>query len=293
VLKYSVFLGCTIPARQVNYEQSARKVSEALGIELVEAEYGCCGFPVEPIDETKALAMAAVNLKLAEETGLPVVTLCSACGEMLNKAKKLLGDDDVAKNVNKVLQKSLNTSYGGESPEVLHFARMLYETYGLDRLRAKVVKPLKGLRIATHPGCHYVRPKELFEEFDDPEFPVSLDRLVEATGAEAVDYVGKTDCCGGGVLAVSESTSKAMTGKKLETLSQLGLDALVLVCPFCGIMYDKYQRTLEAELEKQYGLPVLYYTQLLGLALGIPPDELGFDVNTVPVDGLLEKVSKL
>jgi heterodisulfide reductase subunit B len=292
-LKYSVFLGCTIPARQVNYEQSARKVSEALGIELVEAGYGCCGFPVEPIDETKALAMAAFNLKLAEEAGLPVVTMCSACGEMLNKAKKLLDNEDIAKNVNKVLEKSLDTSYGGEATEVIHFARMLYETYGLEKLKKKVKKPLNGIRVATHPGCHYVRPKELFEEFDDPEFPVSLDRLVEATGAEAVDYIGKTDCCGGGILAVSESTSKAMTGKKLETLSQLGLDALVLVCPFCAIMYDKYQRTLEAELEKQYGLPVLYYTQLLGLALGIPPGELGFDVNTVPVDALLGKVSKL
>ena len=282
-MRYSVFLGCTIPARQVNYEQSARKVSEALGIDLVEAGYGCCGFPVEPIDETKALAMAAFNLKLAEEAGLPVVTMCSACGEMLQRT--------LAESA--VLEKSLDTSYGGEAPEVIHFARMLYETYGLEKLKQMVKKPLKGLRVATHPGCHYVRPKELFEEFDDPEFPVSLDRLVEATGAEAVDYVGKTDCCGGGVLAVSESTSKAMTGKKLETLSHLGLDALVLVCPFCGIMYDKYQRTLEAELGKQYGLPVLYYPQLLGLALGIDPGELGFDVNTVPVDGLLEKVSKL
>ena len=292
MLKYSIFLGCTIPARQVNYEQSVRKVSDVLGIELVEAEYGCCGFPVESIDETKALAMAAVNLKLAEEKGAPVVTMCSACGEMLNKAKKLLNEEDVVKNVNKILQKSLDTSYGEESPDVLHFARMLYEIYGLEKLKKMVNKPLKGLRVATHPGCHYVRPKELFEEFDDPEFPVSLDQLVEVTGAEAVDYIGKTDCCGGGILAVSESTSKAMTGKKLETLTQLGLDALVLVCPFCGIMYDKYQRTLEAELEKQYGLPVLYYPQLLGLALGIDPSDLGFDVNTVQLDSLLEKVSK-
>ncbi|MBN2336847.1 CoB--CoM heterodisulfide reductase iron-sulfur subunit B family protein [Candidatus Bathyarchaeota archaeon] len=292
-MKYSLFLGCTIPARQVNYERSVRKVCEALGVELVDADYGCCGFPIEPVDETKALAMAAVNLMKAAETGLPVVTMCSACGEMLVKAEKLLGDEGVVKDVNKVLQKSLGMSYGGQKPPVHHFARMLYETYGLDKISEQVVKPLKGLRIATHPGCHYVRPKELYGEFDDPEFPVSLDRLVEATGAEAVDYVGKTDCCGGGILAVSERTSKAMTGKKLETLKPLGLDALVLICPFCGIMFDKYQRTLEEELETSYGLPVLYYSQLLGLALGIDPDELGFDVNAAPAGGLLEKVSKL
>ena len=151
-----------------------------------------------------------------------------------------------------------------------------------------MVRPL-NLKIATHPGCHYVRPKEFFQEFDDPEFPVSLDKLVEATGAEAVEYIGKTDCCGGGLLAVNENIAKAMTAKKLNTL-QGKADAIVLACPFCGIMFDKYQKTLEEELETTYGIPVLYVTQLLGLALGVPPDDLGFDVNTVPVEELLEKV---
>lgn len=291
-MKYSIFLGCTIPARQPNYEISVRKTCEALGIELAEADYGCCGFPVEAINQDKALAMSAMNLMKAEESGLPMMTLCSACGEMLNNALYLLENDGVQGDVNKVLAK-LETSYNGEHPEVLHYARMLYTEYGLEKLASKIKKPLKGIKVATHPGCHYVRPKKLFQEFDDPEFPVSLDKLVEATGAESVDYKGKTDCCGGGILAVAESTAKAMTAKKLNTLSELELDALVLVCPFCAIMFDKYQRTLEEELEKQYGLPVIYYSQLLGLALGIPPDELGFDVNTVNVEKLLEKVSKI
>lgn len=292
-MKYSLFIGCTIPARQVNYEISVRKVSEALGIELEDNNYGCCGFPIEPINQTKALSLSAINLKKAHETGLDVITMCSACGEMLNNAKKLLSNDGIKKDVNKLLKKTLETSYEDEKPRVIHYARMLYEEYGLDEIRKKVKIPLKGLKIATHPGCHYVRPTDLFQEFDDPEFPESLDKLVEATGAEAIEYKGKTDCCGGGILAVAESTAKAMTKKKLDILSGHEVDALVLICPFCSIMYDKYQRTLEEEYEKEYGLPVLYYPQLLGLALGIDPDELGFDVNTVPVDALLEKVSKL
>ena len=286
-MRYQLFLGCTIPARQSNYEQSARRVAEELGIELVDKDFGCCGFPVEPLDQTKALAMAAVNLKKANAEGDDVVALCSACGEMLVKAEKLLAEPETVKNVNKLLNKSLDLSYESERPKIIHFARMLYQEYGIDELKKRVKKPLK-LTIATHPGCHYVRPKELFQEFDDPEYPHSLDELVEATGANPLDYVGKTDCCGGGILAVSEASAKAMTQKKLNTLKGKA-DAMVLICPFCGIMFDKYQKLLEQEIEEKYDLPVLYYPQLLGLALGINPDELGFDVNSVSVAGLLEK----
>jgi heterodisulfide reductase subunit B len=288
-MKYGLFLGCTIPTRQMNYEQSAREVAKVLGIEFVDSVYGCCGFPVEPVDEVKALSMAAANLKIASASGDALVTLCSACGEMLNKAEKRLSEDaETARSVGKVLTQA-GLAYAGEKPKVIHFARMLHDDYGLDNIRARVIKPLKDLRIATHPGCHYVRPSTLYPGFDDPEFPGTLDRLVEATGAKALDYQGKTDCCGGGILAVREDVAKAMTGKKLTKLSGRA-DAMVVVCPFCGIMYDKYQKTLEEELGIQLGLPVLYYPQLLGIALGIDSSKLGFDVNSVGVQALLGKM---
>jgi len=290
-MKYTVFLGCTIPSRQMNYEQSARAVARALGIELVDTDYGCCGFPIEPIDEIKALSMSAMNLVKAKEKGLDVVALCSACGEMLSKAEDVLEKDEAtAKNVNKLLTKQMETTYEGNGPRIVHFARMLYEDVGLDKIKGMVKHPLEGLKIATHPGCHYVRPSTLFDGFDDPEFPGSLDRLVEATGAESIDYRGKIDCCGGGILAVREGLAKTMTLNKLETLAEAGVDALVLICPFCGIMYDRYQKLLAAELEKEFNIPVLYYPQLLGLALGLDPEDLGFDINSISVDGLLEKV---
>ncbi len=288
-MRYSLFLGCTIPTRQMNYEQSAREVARVLGIEFVDGGYGCCGFPVEPVDEVKALSMAAANLQIASASGYTLVTLCSACGEMLSKAEKRLGEDaEAAKGVVKVLAQA-GVTYAGERPRVIHFARMLHDDYGLNNIRVRVVKPLKSLKIATHPGCHYVRPSTLYSGFDDPEFPGTLDRLVEATGAETLDYQGKTDCCGGGILAVREDIAKAMTGKKLAKLSEKA-DAMVVICPFCGIMYDKYQRNLEEELGRHFGLPVLYYPQLLGLALGIDPSKLGFDVNSVSVQALLGKV---
>ena len=290
-MNYTIFLGCTIPSRQLNYEQSARAVTRALGIDLTEVDFGCCGFPIEPIDESKALSMAAMNLKKAQEVGHDVVALCSACGEMLLKAKSILEKDEYTKtNVNKILTQQLETSYENENPRIIHFARMLYEDIGIDNIKKFIKRPLKGLKIATHPGCHFVRPSTLFENFDDPEFPSSLDRLVDATGAQSVDYEGKIDCCGGGILAVKEGLAKSMTRKKLETLSQMGVDALVLICPFCGIMYDRYQKLMASEIEKEFNIPILYYPQLLGLALGINPEDLGFDVNSISIDGFIEKV---
>lgn len=290
-MRYAVFLGCTIPARQMNYEQSARAVAEALGVELVDVDFGCCGFPIEPIDEVKALAMAAMNLKKAAAEGLEAVALCSACAEMLTKAGEVLGKNDATlRKVNRLLSRQLGAEYGGEAPRVVHFARMLYENVGTDRIRELVKRPLEGIRVAVHYGCHFVRPSELYGEFDDPEFPRSLDELVEATGATSVDYRGKKDCCGGGILAVGEGVAKEMTMRKLDALAEAGVDAMVLVCPFCGIMYDRYQDLIAAEAGRTYGIPVLYYPQLLGLALGIDPDRLGFDVNSVSVEGLLGKV---
>lgn len=288
-MKYSLFLGCTIPIRQMNYEQSARVVSKELGIELSDNNFGCCGFPVEPVDEIMALGLAAVNLSKARETGLDIVALCSACGEMLNKAEDRLSKDETSlKAVNKILS-NVGKAYIGEKQRVIHFARMLYDDYGLDNLRAKVKRPLSNLVVASHPGCHFVRPSKLYQGFDDPEFPGALDRLIEVTGANAIEYAEKTDCCGGGLLAVRENVAKAMSGGKLRKLAGK-VDALIVICPFCGIMYDKYQRNLEEELGKKLGIPVLYYPQLLGLSLGIEPGKLGFDVNSVPVQGLLSKV---
>ncbi len=290
-MKYAVFLGCTIPSRQINYEQSSRAVAKSLGIELVDVGFGCCGFPIEPIDQVKAISMAAMNLKKGEEARLDVVALCPACGEMLMKAADILGKDETTvKNVNNLLSKHVGSEYRGENPRVIHFARMLYEDFGTDKIKNLVKHPLTGLKIATHPGCHYVRPSSLNEGFDDPEFPHSLDELVEATGAESVDYINKNYCCGGSILAVREGVAKAMARKKLEVLTEVGVDALVLICPFCGIMYDRYQKLMNTELERKFNIPILYYPQLLGIALGIDPEELGFDVNSISVSGLLEKV---
>ncbi|HDI52826.1 MAG TPA: hypothetical protein ENF89_01605 [Candidatus Bathyarchaeota archaeon] len=285
-MRYALFLGCTVPARQMNYEQSARAVAEALDIEFVDLPFGCCGFPLEPLDRVRSLAMAAYNLMLASREGLDIAALCSACAETLIKAEWLLSrEEGLLRRVNRVLGE-LDAEYRGEAPRVLHITRMLHEEVGVERIKGLIERPLNDLRVAVHYGCHYMRPSEAYGGFEDPERPRSLDELVEATGAESVEYPGKMDCCGGGLLAVSERVAKEMAAKKLRRLSELGVDALILICPFCAIMYDRYQSLILGEGR----IPVLYYTQLLGLALGLEPETLGLDLNAVAVDRLLEKV---
>ncbi|MFB0543554.1 MAG: CoB--CoM heterodisulfide reductase iron-sulfur subunit B family protein, partial [Candidatus Bathyarchaeia archaeon] len=216
MLRYALFLGCTIPARTLDYELSSRKVLKALGIEAVDLDFGCCGFPIEAVDEEKALTLAASNLAMAESQGLDILTLCNACTEMLAKAKLTLENDERRLGrVNRFLKDRLGIEYDG-GVRVRHLARVLYEEYGVDSIKESVIRPLTGLNVAVHYGCHYMRPSRVYGEFDDPEFPKSLDRLVEATGAVSLEYENKMTCCGGGILNIEEEVAVEMAKMKLD-----------------------------------------------------------------------------
>ena len=293
---YALFIGCTISVRGLNYELSARRVAEKLGIEFVDIkEFSCCGFPLGGIHHSSAVTMAARNLALAETKGLNIITLCSACTGYLTEVEKLLAD-----NTNEKLLKEVNTKlkdlgyhYKG-GVKVKHFARVLYEDIGVDKIKELVKEPLTGIRVAPHYGCHYIKPSEIFDGFDNPIHPKSLDKLIEATGATPVHYRDKLQCCGGGILAVNEETSVKMVKQKLDHIKDANADAMTLICPFCSIMYDEFQPTVESTYELEYNIPVLYYPQLLGLAMGLDPKEdLAVKKNQVKVKPLLEKLEKL
>jgi len=289
-MKYALFLGCTIPSRALNYELSTRKVAEALGIELVNLDFGCCGFPIVAVDEIKAFALAATNLSIAKEHNLPILALCSACAEALTKTEISLAEsEDLSKKVNRLLKSRLGKEYHG-GVSVKHFARFLNEDYGLDKIKKLIKRPLKGVKIATHYGCHYMRPSEIYKNFDDPLFPVTLDSLVETTGAESIHYSTKMDCCGGAITGINENIAIKLAETKLDDLFGTQVDAMVVICPFCSIMYDRQQVVISEDKGKIFEIPVLYYPQLLGLALGIEPDELGFDLNATSVEKLLKKI---
>ena len=288
-MRYALFLGCTVPARSRNYELSARKVAAALGIELVDLEdFGCCGFPLRPVNAEAARLAAARTLCIAEEHSLDVCTLCSACTSILTEVSKELEDPETRSEFNRTLGR-IQREYRG-NVKVRHLSRLLYEDVGVERIRDAVTRELSMLRIAPHYGCHYLKPSSIYDGFDDPEGPISLDRLIEATGAIPVDYEDEKQCCGGSILAVDEDTALAIAGRKLDHIQAAEADAMCLVCPFCAVMYDDNQRVIDARSETSHNLPVLYYPQLLGLALGIESKELGFNMNRVKTAELLAKL---
>jgi heterodisulfide reductase subunit B len=288
-MKYALFLGCTIPARSRNYELASRKVAERLGLTFVDLEsFICCGFPVRSASIDSSTLLGAYNLALAQKEGLDVCTLCSSCTSALTETAHRLDHDESAREaVNRDLDR-LGLRYEGGT-RVRHFARVLFEEVGKEEIAGQVRKPLDGLRIAAHYGCHYLKPSEIYGGFDDPENPRTLDELVALTGAVPVDYKDKKRCCGGPVLPVDEGTSMAVAREKLEDIKAAGAEAVTLVCPFCSVMYDSNQKSIESAFEAEYGLPVLYLPQVLGIAMGFERKELGLNMNVVKTKALLSR----
>lgn len=274
--KYMIFLGCMIPYRALSYEVSARKVLQRLGVELVEMpEFNCCGLPLEPLSHEITLILSARNLAIAEREGLNILTLCPGCAGTLKKASRELKEDRGLRDmINKHLSES-GLEFSG-SVNVKHISQVLLEDVGLDRIRKTIVKPLKGLVVAEHSGCHLSRPRKHIE-FEDPENPKALKMLIEVTGAKCVEYIGETECCGATIAGIDDKVALSLVREKLNHIRDSGASALITVCPSCHFMYDSNQIRVERTFGEKYGIPVLHYTQLLGLAMGINVNDLGFD----------------
>jgi len=288
-VKYALFLGCTIPVRGQNYEMSAREVAKKIGIEFVDiTDFSCCGFPVKSTNVEASLVIAARNIAIAAKKGEKICTLCNACTSVLTEANKELSENkELRGKINKELAKiGLEFKPG---VEIKHFSRILYEDIGIDKIREKIVKDLSKLSMSVHYGCHYLRPSELYDCFDDAENPSTVEDFVAVTGVKVVDYKNKLECCGGAILGVEEDIALSMAKQKLDNVTANKVDALVTICPFCSIMYEDNQRKIESKFNVEYNLPVLYYPQVLGLALGIDQKKLGFRLNKVKAKAVLEK----
>jgi heterodisulfide reductase subunit B2 len=287
--KFLMFLGCAVPYRVSAYEISARKVLGKLGVELVEMpEFNCCGLPLDPVSHETMLILAAKNLALAEQTGLNILTLCPGCGGTLKKVNKILkADKSLKEQINSHL-KEVGLEFKG-TIEAKHLLQMLKEDVGLDKIKASVVKPLTMLRVAEHNGCHILRPKE-YIGFDDPEDPQTLKILIEATGATCLDYIDETECCGAPSVGVSDKVALALARDKLNHIKQVDAQALITICPFCHIMYDTNELRIEKMFNESYGIPILHYPQLLGLAMGLTPEELAFNELRVNAQKIIKQV---
>jgi len=290
--QYLFFLGCLIPYRLSSYEASARKILDKLGVKLVEMpDFNCCGFPMAPVNHGLGLSLAARDLCLAEQQNLNILTLCNGCFGTLNEANRILKQDKtVREKINGYLQQ-VGMGFKG-AITVKHLVHLLVEDIGFQKVKEFVKSPLTGLRVAQHTGCHLVRPAKHVDHGDDPENPKMLRELIRLTGAECLDYMDETECCGNTIIGVNEEVPFQIAKEKLEHVKHVGAQALVTVCPSCHMMYDFNQPRIERAFNVTFGMPVLHYTQLLGLAMGIPPEELGLDELRVKPTELLRQVQK-
>jgi len=287
-MEYDLFLGCVIPARLPFLEASARKIFEKIGIRLKDIEeFSCCPDPtgMELIDHKTWLALGARNLSLCNNNG-GVMSLCSGCVETLKGVNHSINNSDETKEKVNTILKRVNKSYSGEV-KVKHFAEVLYEN--LDIVRDNVVNPLGGFKIAAHYGCHYLRPSEIIK-WDDPLDPTSIDEIIEALGAESINYNLKMECCGNPVEKSDEELSLQMIQNKLNAISVAGANCVALVCPACFQQFDFKQRTLNKEEDNNYDLPIFYLSELIALAFGFNPNDLGFRYHRTRPNDLFEEI---
>lgn len=285
-MSYDLFLGCVIPARLPFLEASSRKIFEKLGIKLNDVDgFSCCPDPtgIELIDHKTWLALGARNLSLSNNNG-GIVSFCSGCVETLKGVNySIRNDSEVKDEVNTILKK-VGKKYDGTT-EVKHFAQVLYEN--LDKVRENVVHPLNGFKVAVHYGCHYLRPSEVIN-WDDPFNPVTIDEIVRALGADSLDYEMKMECCGNPLEKSDKDLSLKMIDNKFRSIQESGANCVTLVCPACFQQFDFNQRELSKDKEVGYDFPVFYLSELVALAFGFKPEELGFNFHRVKAKELLE-----
>jgi len=280
-MTYALYLGCLIPNRLPFLEKTSARVLDALGIQYETLKgASCCYDPVvlASVDYKTGVAVAARNLALAEEMGMDVLTLCNGCFSSLKEARHgLLEDDEKRAEVNAILSRVGKVFKG--SSDVRHVAELLSNDIGPEGIRAKVTRELRGLKVAAHPGCHLLRPGDVLGVDDT----MLLDKLAEWTGAEPVQYDEKLDCCGTGTAVAHPEAAVGMLADKLEGIRRAGADVVLTACPTCFVQFE-FQQKKAAELRGWEGkIPVLFVTELLGLAFGFNAEEMGLKYHKVKV----------
>ncbi|OGS08595.1 MAG: disulfide reductase [Elusimicrobia bacterium RIFOXYA12_FULL_51_18] len=271
-MKYLYFPGCSLKGTGRAYEESFLAVFKALGLEVRELEdWNCCGATAYmSVDETKSYALAGRNLAIAEREDLDVIAPCSACYLVLNKTQHGLKDNpELRRKVVNAL-KSAGLDYKGKV-RVRHPLDVLINDVGVEKLAKFIKNPLKGLKIAPYYGCQVVRP---YSTFDDQYNPVTMDKLIEAVGAECVSWPLKTRCCGGSLTGTLPEVGLKLAYILVKEAKKRGAAAVVTLCPLCQFNLDGYQDQIARKFER-VDIPTLYFTQILGLAMGLPESELG------------------
>ena len=276
--KYALFIGCNIPVKVKQYEYSARAVLNKLNVEVADIDtFNCCGYPLKNVNQEGWLLSSARNIALAEGRGHNLLTLCQCCfGSLKTADAKLKEDKETKDRINEILVKE-NLEYQGTC-NIEHLLSVFHNEVTLKAIEEKIVDKYRDLNIATHYGCHTLRPSKIME-FDDPSNPSLFDNLVNVTGAQSIEWALKLDCCGAPVLGINDNLSYDLTEKKLNNAKKANADFICVSCPWCYMQFDKMQDRIASDRGNEYNLPAILYSQLLGLRLGIVEKDLGIETD--------------
>jgi len=297
---YEYYPRCSLKGTGKPYEESMLAVFEMLGIDIEELEdWNCCGATAYmAVDETRAVALASRNLALAEQTGKDLLAPCNACWLVLNKTAGYLADDvDLRNLVCGAMAETCTVANGdGRVPltyegsvAVRHPLDVLVHDIGIEAVGEKVVEPLEGLRVAPYYGCQIVRP---MSPFDDQYDPTTMDRLLDAVGCDVIgDYPFKTRCCGASQMMTMPDTGVDLVSLLLEDAVARGADVIAVACPLCQFNLEAYQAKVSKRLGRKVEIPILYFTQVLGVAMGLDHERLGLGRSFVNVEPVLARRS--
>ena len=284
-MKLAYYPGCTLHGTAREYDASTKAVCKAAGIELTEIpDWNCCGALEAIFDKELSMGLSARNNMLAQRTGLDLVIPCSICSHNLSRADKAMRTDDAFRTK---IEKALGQKYNGI--KIKHLLDVMVNDVGMDALKQKFIKPLKGIKAVPYYGCLLVRPSEV-SKFDNPENPMSLDNLIKATGAECLPFTQKTKCCGGNLLMSKQDYAFILTQKLFDEAKAAGANCIVVACPMCHMLLDGQQSMVAKAHNTVIDIPVLYFTQLIGIAMGLSEKELELDKNMVSPAKLLESI---
>ncbi len=290
-MRVAYYTGCLATLSAKELDSSTKALAPRLGIELEELEaVTCCGAgDIHEAEPDYYLHLNARILAYAEATGADtLMTICNVCTLNLRQANHMLQKDDVLRaRVSANLRAVGAPPYSG-GVEVRHFLWLVADDF-YDRLKEVAHKGLKGLRVAPFYGCQILRPSKLLG-FEDPDRPWSLEAIIEACGGEAIDYPAKIKCCGFPIIQAREETALGELIQPVEQALEAGADVMVTPCPLCHLSLDAWQQKLEASTGKQYAIPILHLSQLIGVAAGLEDSELKFKRHVVSVAPVLEKV---
>jgi heterodisulfide reductase subunit B len=271
--EYAYFPGCSLEKLAISYHLSAVETTKKLGVKLKELEdWNCCGATAYfHVDELLAYTLVARNLAMAEKQGLDLVAPCSGCYKnMYFTNVHLRADPDLLDHINEALHED-DLSFTGRGG-VKHLIEVFAKDIGDEEIRSKVTHPLTGLRVAPYYGCQILRPKKDHEDVEQPQF---FENLMAAIGATPVDFALKLSCCGGSLLISSRPAAYSMIRNLLKNAQDSQADVIATACPLCQVNLECYQQQINQEFGTNFSIPVVYFTQLIGLSMGIPAKKLG------------------